>query len=193
MNLEIGHDSIFSFVSFFLIVHIIHLVLCNLSCMSQQYIVRFLFSFFFVICQMSRMYCSYLLLLMHYFYDLGLTWCINILDWILNFCFFVCTKCFFHYARLVENHVSLLFFLFVHWSVNCLFVFFLFLLLLLFDISHLWIFFVYFSIVVLAFEYFLSYPYCQIYIKEKCTRLIIKEKQRILYFWILIKRKQQAK
>jgi len=36
---------------------------------------------------------------------------------------FVCTKCFFHYARLVENHVSF-FSLFVHWSVNCLFFFF---------------------------------------------------------------------
>jgi hypothetical protein len=166
MNIEIGQDSIFCV--FLLIVHIIHLVVCNLSSMSQQYIVRILFFSFCYLSNVSNV--LFLFVVVNaLFLPIGIDMMYKYLRLNIEF-FFVCTKCFFHYARLVENHVSF-FSLFVHWSVNCLFFF----LLSLFDISHLRIFLCFFlSIVVLAFEYFLSYPYCQIYTKEKCTRLNIK-------------------
>lgn len=144
----------------------------------------FFVSFFFWLCILYISFCAIssepaIYYSVHFFKCIVLVNALFLPDWnwqdVENlrrkFEYFFCFLLFVHCTRLIEN-CFLLLLLLVHWSVNCL------------------TFLCFFSIVVLAFEYFLSYPYWQIYIKEKCTRLIIKEKQRIQYFWMIFKRKQ---
>ncbi len=105
-------------------------------------------SFCAISCE-PAIYWSVNLLKFFQMYYSELTRCSKILDKKFEYLFFFSLS-FVHCTRWIENRFFFLL-LRVHWSVNCL------------------TFLCFFSIVVLAFEYFISYPCC--YTHKKCAHV----------------------